>query len=172
MLIRMSMQEAIRCQNEHGSALTVKVQAVDSSGQLFTFQGQLNSLPITTDTEYAAMAAHELVERRIKELSAAQLQLQIRNAALAGNWIQVEQLLSQLETMGKQEPWIAASIAFTRQLMSERDESRMSKEMLYKSRKMNNRLSSTDEMIFSMQSDLDEQAFLRRKSTEGRRSET
>lgn len=84
----------------------------------------------------------------------------------------MEQLLSQLETMGKQEPWIAASIAFTRQLMSERDESRMSKEMLYKSRKMNNRLSSTDEMIFSMQSDLEEQAFLRRKSTEGRRSET
>jgi Ca-activated chloride channel family protein len=172
MLIRMSMKEAIRCQNEHGSALTVKVQAVDSSGQLFSFQGQLNLLPITTETEYAAMPAHELVERRMKELSAAQLQLQIRNAALAGNWIQVEQLLSQLETMGKQEPWIAASIAFTRQLMSERDESRMSKEMLYKSRKMNNRLSSTDEMIFSMQSDLEEQAFLRRKSTEGRRSET
>ena len=70
------------------------------------------------------------------------------------------------------EPWIAASIAFTRQLMSERDERRMSKEMLYKSRKMNSRLSSTDEMMFSMNADLEEQAFLRRKSTEGRRSET
>jgi hypothetical protein len=67
---------------------------------------------------------------------------------------------------------VAASIAFTRQLMSERDESRMSKEMLYKSRKMNSRLSSTDEVMFSMQNDFEMPAFLRRKSTEGRRSET
>jgi hypothetical protein len=56
--------------------------------------------------------------------------------------------------------------------MSERDERRMSKEMLYKSRKMNSRLSSTDEMMFSMDADLEQQDFLRRKSTEGRRSET
>jgi hypothetical protein len=33
-------------------------------------------------------------------------------------------------------------------------------------------LSSTDEVMFSMQSDIEEQAFLRRKSNEGRRSET
>jgi hypothetical protein len=56
--------------------------------------------------------------------------------------------------------------------MSERDERRMSKEMLYKSRKMNNRLSSTNEVMFSLQADFEEQAFLRRKSSEGRRSET
>jgi hypothetical protein len=56
--------------------------------------------------------------------------------------------------------------------MSERDERRMSKEMLYKSRKMNNRLSSTDEMMFCMKADIELPAFLRRKSTEGRRSET
>jgi hypothetical protein len=116
--------------------------------------------------------AHELVERRINELTAATLQLQIREAALAGDWLHVEQLLNRLETIGRNEPWIAASIAFTRQLMSERDERRMSKEMLYKSRKMNNRLSSTNEVMFSMQSDIEEQAFLRRKSNEGRRSET
>ena len=111
-----------------------------------------------------------MVERRINELTAAMLQLQIREAALAGNWLYVEQLLNKLEAIGRNEPWVAASIAFTRQLLRERDEQRMSKEMLYKSRKMNNRLSSTDEVMFSMQSDIEEQAFLRRKSTEGRRS--
>jgi Ca-activated chloride channel family protein len=169
-LFSMPIREAIRLQTDSGSALKVSVRAVDANGQQLNFEGQLQSLPIVAPNVYSAELGHELVERRVNELNAAMLQMEIRDAALRGDWLQVEQLLNRLETIGRHEPWVAASIAFTRQLMSERDESRMSKEMLYKSRKMNNRLSSTDEMIFSMQTDLEEQAFLRRKSTEGRRS--
>jgi hypothetical protein len=171
-LLRMPMREAIRLQEEQGTALKVEVQAVDGSGAQFSFEGQLQTLPIVAHAAYESELAHELVERRINELTAAKLQLQIRDAALRGDWLEVEQLLNRLETIGRHEPWVAASIAFTRQLMSERDERRMSKEMLYKSRKMNNRLSSTDEMMFSMQNDVELPAFLRRKSTEGRRTET
>lgn len=171
-LFRMPMRETIRLQAESGSALKVSVRAIDANGQQFSFDGQMQSLPIVAPDAYLAELGHELVERRINELNAAMLQMEIRDAALRGDWLQVEQLLNRLETIGRNEPWVAASIAFTRQLMSERDERRMSKEMLYKSRKMNNRLSSTDEMMFSMHADLEEQAFLRRKSTEGRRSET
>ena len=171
-LLRMPMREAIRMQEENGTVIKVIVKAVDATGTKFNFEGQLQNLPIVAPAAYESEMAHELVERRINELTAAMLQLQIREAALAGDWLQVEQLLNRLETIGRNEPWIAASIAFTRQLMSERDERRMSKEMLYKSRKMNNRLSSTNEVMFSMQSDIEEQAFLRRKSSEGRRSET
>jgi hypothetical protein len=168
----MPMREAIRLQAESGGALKVSVRAVDANGQQFNFEGQLQSLPVVTPDVYLAEHGHELVERRINELNAAMLQMEIRNAALRGDWLQVEQLLNRLEAIGRHEPWVAASIAFTRQLMSERDESRMSKEMLYKSRKMNSRLSSTDEMMFSMKDDVELPAFLRRKSTEGRRSET
>ena len=171
-LLRMPMREAIRLQEENGTVIKVKVQAVDATGTQFSFEGQLQNLPIVAPAAYESEMSHELVERRINELTASLLQLQIREAALAGDWLHVEQLLNRLETIGRNEPWIAASIAFTRQLMSERDERRMSKEMLYKSRKMNNRLSSTNEVMFSMQSDFEEQAFLRRKSSEGRRSET
>jgi Ca-activated chloride channel family protein len=171
-LFRMPMREAIRLQAESGSALNVNVRAVDANGEQFSFKGQLLSLPIVTPDVYSAELGHELVERRINELNAAMLQMEIRDAALRGDWLQVEQLLNRLETIGRNEPWVAASIAFTRQLMRERDESRMSKEMLYKSRKMNSRLSSTDEMMFSMKADFEMPAFLRRKSTEGRRSET
>ena len=171
-LFRMPMREAIRLQAENGSALKVNVQAVDANGEKFSFEGQLQSLPVVAPDVYLAELGHELVERRINELNAARLQMEIRDAALRGDWLQVEQLLNRLETIGRHEPWVAASIAFTRQLMSERDERRMSKEMLYKSRKMNSRLSSTDEMIFSMKDDFEMPAFLRRKSTEGRRSET
>lgn len=171
-LFRMPMREAIRLQAESGSVLKVNVQAVDANGEKFSFQGQLQSLPVVAPDVYLAELGHELVERRINELNAARLQMEIRDAALRGDWLQVEQLLNRLETIGRHEPWVAASIAFTRQLMSDRDERRMSKEMLYKSRKMNSRLSSTDEMMFSMKDDFEMPAFLRRKSTEGRRSET
>ena len=171
-LFRMPMREAIRLQAERGSALTVSVRAIDANGEQFSFKGQLLSLPVVAPDVYSAELGHELVERRINELNAAMLQMEIRNAALRGDWLQVEQLVNRLETIGRNEPWVAASIAFTRQLMRARDEGRMSKEMLYKSRKMNRRLSSTDEMMFSMTDDFELPAFLRRKSTEGRRSET
>ena len=169
-LLRMPMSEAIRLQEENGTVIKVSVKAVDANGAQFNFEGQLQTLPVVTPAAYESENTHELVARRINELTAATLQLQIREAALVGNWLLVEQLLNRLEAIGRNEPWVAASIAFTRQLLRERDEQRMSKEMLYKSRKMNNRLSSTDEVMFSMQSDIEEQAFLRRKSTEGRRS--
>jgi hypothetical protein len=166
------MREAIRLQSESGTALKVIVRAVDASGRKFIFEGQLQPLTVVSPDAYSSELGHELVERRINELNAAKLQMEIRDAALRGDWLQVEQLLNRLESIGRHEPWVAASIAFTRQLMRERDESRMSKEMLYKSRKMNNRLSSTDEMMFSTKDDIELPAFLRRKSTEGRRSET
>ena len=170
-LIRIPMRMAILLQEMHGQALRVKVQAVDASGLPFTFEGQLPKLPVVLPAQYEAELNHELVERRMNEIAASQIQLQIREAALQGDWLQVEQLFALLETLGRNEPWVAASIAFTRQLIRDRDERRMSKEMLYKSRKMAQRLSSSDEVMFSHQNDIELPAFLRRKSTEGRKTE-
>lgn len=170
-LLRIPMSMALRTQREKGTVLSIQVQATDPSGVRVTFTGQVSALPEAHEADYEGLLVHELVQRRINELSAAKLQLQIREAALNGDWDRVELLLTQLETLGKHEPWVAASIAFTRQLMRDRDEQRMSKEMLYKSGKMQSRLSSTDEVMFSLQADADSQAFLRRKSTEGRRTE-
>jgi Ca-activated chloride channel family protein len=170
-LMRIPMRTAILLQENHGTAVSVKVQAVDASGQPFTFEGQLPKLPVVFPAQYEAELNHELVERRMNEIAASQIQLQIREAALQGDWTRVEQLFSQLEALGRNEPWVAASIAFTKQLIRDRDERRMSKEMLYKSRKMEQRLSSSDEVMFSLRNDIELPAFLRRKSTEGRRSE-
>jgi Ca-activated chloride channel family protein len=171
-LLRIPMREALRLQRQHGTVLAVTVQATDASGERQTFTAQLTALPEVQPAEYEALQTHELVQRRIHELSAAQLQLQIRQAALQGDWMQVEQLLTHLETLGRHEPWVAASIAFTRQLMRERDDQRMSKEMLYKSRKMSQRLSSTDEVCFREVDEVEVPAFLRRKMAEGRRTQT
>jgi hypothetical protein len=76
--------------------------------------------------------------------------------------------LRELEALGRREPWVAASIAFVRSLMRDRDSQRMSKEMIYKSRKMSQRLSSIHEAQFSRIDEVDLPAFLRRKPTEGR----
>jgi len=170
-LMRIPMRTATLLQENHGTAVSVKVQAVDASGQPFNFEGQLPKLPVVFPAQYEAELNHELVERRMNEIAASQIQLQIREAALQGDWTRVEQLFSQLEALGRNEPWVAASIAFTKQLIRDRDERRMSKEMLYKSRKMEQRLSSSDEVMFSLRNDIELPAFLRRKSTEGRRSE-
>ena len=169
-LLRMPMREALRLQRAHGTVLAVTVQATDASGERQTFTGQLPVLPEVQQAAYQALQTHELVQRRIHELSAAQLQLQIREAALHGDWMRVQELLAHLETLGRHEPWVAASIAFTRQLMGERDQQRMAKEMLYKSRKMSQRLSSTDEVMFRVAEELEIPAFLRRKTVEGRRT--
>ncbi len=121
-LLRMPMREAIRMQEKNGTVIRVRVAAVDASGSQLSFEGQLQELPVVVPAAYESERIHELVERRINELTAAMLQLQIREAALSGDWLHVEQLLQRLEDIGRNEPWVAASIAFTRQLMSERDE--------------------------------------------------
>jgi Ca-activated chloride channel family protein len=170
-LLRMPMREAVRAQRENGTVLSIQVQAIDSLGERKTFSAQLPPLTELQRPEFEGLLLHELVQRRITELAAARLQLRIREAALHGDWMAVEILLEQLETLGRHEPWVAASISFTRQLMRERDEQRMSKEMLYKSRKMQSRLSSMDEDIYSSAADFDAPAFLRRKVAEGRKTE-
>jgi Ca-activated chloride channel family protein len=170
-LLRIPMQDAIAIQRDLGTALAIQVGATGSDGERLTFSARLEALPEVDWSDYELQPSHELVQRRINELAAAQLQLRIREAALQGEWHIVEHLLTQLELLGRHEPWVAASIAFARQLMRERDETRMSKEMLYKSNKMQRRLSSMDEGTFSMEDDGGMPAFLRRKATEGRRSE-
>lgn len=170
-LLRMPMRELIRMQRAQGQALSVQVRAVDVHGESMTFKAQLPALPVLDAAAYASEPEHELVKRRINELTAAQIQLQIRTAALARDWVAVARLLGKLEDIGRDEPWVAASIAFARQLLAEKDEQRMSKEMLYKSQKMSQRLSSMDEMHFDMRSEIEMPAFLRRKMAEGRRSE-
>ena len=171
-LLRIPLQAAVRSQREHGTVLTIEVQATDASGERQTFGGQLPNLPEVSSSDYDALVPHELVQRRIHELAAARLQLQIREAALRGDWLHAEALLRELEILGRHEPWVAASIAFARQLLRDRDELRMSKEMLYKSHKMQQRLSSTDEALFSVSAQYEMPAFLRRKMTEGRRTES
>lgn len=170
-LLRMPVGEALRAQQQQGTVLTLEVEATDPTGARLTFTASLPPLAELAPQDYNALQVHELVQRRIIELAAAELQLKIRDAALHGDWAEAEHLLTRLEAIGRHEPWVAESIAFTRQLLRERDEQRTSKELLYKSERMYTRLSSLEEPLYSRRQVAEEQAFLRRKMTEGRRTE-
>ena len=150
--------------------LSVCVTATDAEGMSRTFEASLDALPIVPPTVWAQMPANELVARRLLELRAAVMQMQIRDAVNRHLWDHAERLLRDLEHLGRDEPWIAASIGHLRRLVEMRDDNRLSKEMMYKSIKMTTRSASIREGRFVAADRLNEPAYLRRKMVEGRRS--
>jgi len=150
--------------------LSVCVTATDADGVSRTFEAGLDALPVVPPTVWAQMPANELVARRLLELQAATMQMQIRDAVNRHLWDHAERLLRDLEYLGRDEPWIAASIGHLRRLVEMRDDNRLSKEMMYKSMKMTTRSTSTREGMFVAADQMNEPAYLRRKMVEGRRS--
>jgi Ca-activated chloride channel family protein len=120
---------------------------------------------------YAALPRDELVARRLMELQAAELQQQARDAARRGNWVRVERLMADLEGLAAEHPWLAASLAHLRRLLENRDQELMSKELHYKSMSMHSRLSSLDESVFDAAFETSMPSYLRRKVSQGRRTE-
>ena len=151
--------------------LSVCVTATDADGVSRTFEAGLDALPVVPPTVWAQMPADELVARRLLELRAAVMQMQIRDAVNRHLWDHAERLLRDLEYLGRDEPWIAASIGHLRRLVEMRDDNRLSKEMMYKSMKMTTRSTSTREGMFVASDQMNEPAYLRRKMVEGRRSD-
>ena len=79
--------------------------------------------------------------------------------------------MGELEVIGRHEAWVASSIEFVRELVEAQDAERTSKEMMYRSRRMSQRLASVDECLFAASEQAAEPSFLRRKVSEGRRTE-
>ncbi|MGB4560044.1 MAG: VWA domain-containing protein [Burkholderiaceae bacterium] len=170
-LLKIKMRDAISLQESTGSAVQIKLVATDSSGVVHNLEAKLDPLPVLGLHDYEQLPIDELVVRRCNELRAAEIQLRIRTAALRRDWDQVEKIVQELEEIGKVEPWVESSLEFIRALMRERDSTRMSKEMLYKSSAMSSRLASIDEAQFSVNEEASEAAFLRRKMAQGRQTD-
>ena len=164
-MLRLPMQQL------RDGAPSIRVTATDANGEQRIFQATLETLPVVPPTVWAQMPANELVARRLLELRAAEMQLQIRDAVNRQRWDHAERLLSDLEYLSRDEPWIAASIGHLRRLVAMRDDNRLSKEMMYKSMKMTSRSTSINERAYSANAQLNEPAYLRRKMVEGRRSD-
>ena len=155
-----------------GAGLSVTIRATDREGNAHEFTQNLPALDSVSPQRYAELQRDALIARRITELRAAEIQFAARDAARAGDWRQVEMLLRELTVAAADHPWLAASLTHLHELLAERDQERMSKELHYKSMSMNARLSAIDEDDFSAIAESAAPAYLRRKESQGRRTQT
>ena len=167
------MARAVRAQkkNDREDLVSISVRATDANGNIQTFRAVLPALPLVSLSDYHAMPGNELVGRRFSEIEAAEIQREARRAANARNWAKVARMLDELEERGRDNPWLMQTVEVLRHLLSQRDQARLEKELMYSSHSLSSRLVASDETLsFSRREELDKAAFLRRKTHQGRRS--
>jgi len=155
-----------------GSGLAVTIRAADRDGAVHEFSQKLSALDVVSSERYAALQPDALVARRMIELQAAEIQFAAGDAVRAGDWYRVEMLLRDLTVLAADHPWLAASLSHLRHLLAERDQELMSKELHYKSVSLNARLSAIDEDDFNAIAESAAPSYLRRKVSQGRRTQT
>ena len=129
-------------------------------------------IDLCSDHAYAELPFDETVEQRSLEVRAASIQEQAQVAARAGNWVAVDSLMDELDTLGKDNEWIAASSKKLRVYSSLRKREAFSKESVYKARRMKERRVSFSEARYGLSdSASSEPSYLRRKLEQGKRQD-
>jgi Ca-activated chloride channel family protein len=94
-----------------------------------------------------------------------------REAVRHRDWHAVERMLDELRDRARDNPWLQATVSVLANLLANRDQDRLEKELMYSSNRMKSRLSEVNEGQFqSMQEELGKEAWLRRKENQGRGS--
>jgi Ca-activated chloride channel family protein len=153
------------------SALVVSIRAKDAQGEFHTFSAALPRLPVVSADAYDALPADELVSRRFNELEAAEVQREAYRAASMRNWTKLARMLDALELRAQDNPWLMQTVSVLRELLAQRDQARLEKELMYSSHSLSSRLTEQDELLsFSQRVESEKAAFLRRKVQQGRDS--
>lgn len=128
----------------------------------------LGTLPAAA---YETLAGDERVAARSRELRAAELQLEAREAARRGDWDKVDRVLRKAEKEAADNPWVEQSLQALRRHADARRTEEFSKEAIYKSRRMHTRQAAADESVasYSQAVEMERPAFLRRKIEQGKR---
>ncbi len=154
-----------------GIGIKVTVSAIGRDGNTCDIEQSLNPVGLVDKPEFDSLPNDKLVARRLAEIEAAEIQMSARDAARSQNWGVVEYLIRQLQVIAVENPWLAESLHYLKTLLNERDDERMSKELHFKAQAMSQRISSIDESSFSALSESITPAHLRRKVTQGRRTQ-
>lgn len=86
-------------------------------------------------------------------------------------WSKLARMLDALEFRAQDNPWLMQTVAVLRELLAQRDQARLEKELIYSSHSLSSRLTEQDELLsFSQQRESEKAAFLRRKVQQGRDS--
>jgi Ca-activated chloride channel family protein len=136
---------------------------VEATGSL-----TLSAMPAAA---WAAVAEDPRVAARAEELRAAELQLEARRAAQHGDWDRVEAILRQAEEEAADNPWVAEGLKALRRHAESRERQLFAKEAMYKSQRMHQRLSSSEEVsaFYAPSYESGMPSFLRRKIEQGKR---
>lgn len=172
MAISLSMPEVIHLQ-DNGSVLRCTIMAKDKEGLEHEFSVSLPQLPVVSLADYQLAQEDELVARRFNEVESADIQRDARVHVRDRNWSAVERLMVKLEERSRENPWLAETVSYLRKLLERRDHDAMEKELMYSSDKLKNRVADLNDSIsFCMMEEAVKPAFMRKKVSQGRNSDS
>lgn len=172
MAISLSMNEVMYLQDS-GSALTCAIHLKGKNGTEHQCSVKLPSMPVVSFSEYQQAPENELVARRFNEIESADIQREARRHVQDRNWTAVERLVRELEERAQHNPWLFETVKYLRKLLDRRDSDLMEKELMYASSKLKNRVAELhDSVDFSMQFESVKPAFLRKKVSQGRNTDS
>lgn len=173
MCFEIPTQSAIRAQrrSRSHSALHITVEARNAVGELHRFKCSLPTLPEVSDEVWSATDADERTAGRLIELLAADIQRQIRRSVRRSLWDEAESLMRHLEELARDNPWVRQVLDQLRQLLDQRDQAALSKELHFSAMRMSQRLADVDETTYDgAYSESRKVAYLRKKTLQGRRT--
>jgi Ca-activated chloride channel family protein len=147
--------------------LQVGVTASTPEGEPIAFPEASLTLKALSPAAWDAVLPDPLVAGRLAELAVAQMLVQARKAADAGDWEAIDRMLAEARQSYAQFPWVIEVLESAEEIAHMRDMARFSKESLYSSRKMSSRLSAKDELM-SMSEESAKASYLRRKKAQGK----
>jgi len=168
MAFSLKMSEVIEIQFS-GKILEIEIHLTDSQGGHHTVHAKLLPMQVVEPETYDVFEENELVSRRFQEVEMADIQREARGLLREGDWQGVEDIINELESRARNNPWILETVKYLRKLLVRRDSRRMQKELLYSSNSMKNRNAAIDDGVeYSMNAEAIKPAFLRKKTVQGR----
>lgn len=148
--------------------LAVSISGTDLQAQVMSLHSPLFQLHALEQDAYAALAADELVERRLLEVEFGKAADALRLLARQGDIAATRRHLAQMERRFGHHPWLNAKMTQMRRL-AEEDMEMMVKEVSYSAMRMSRSLASKSEVLYSVdETAADMPAFLRKKESEGK----
>lgn len=144
----------------------------NNEGQKVETQVESIKLKTVDDNAFGAILENSEILSRIEELSAASYQDTARNAALQGNWEEVNHILSEARNALGNNAWIQNELDTLENYAQHKNIQSFSKEAYYSSDKFRNRLSYSDQEIsnnYCLEEENIKPMYLRRKFEQGKK---
>ena len=172
MAISLSMSEVIHLQ-DNGSVLRCTISTKNKDGIEHEFAVRLLQLKVVSLADYQLAPENELVARCFNEVESADIQREARLFVCDRNWSAVERLMVKLEERARENPWLVETVGYLCKLLERRDHETMEKELMYSSDKLKNRAADlNDSVMFCMDAEAVKPAFMRKKGSQGRNSDS